>query len=286
MKNISATIMIPVYNVEEFIGTSLESAINQTYTGNYEILVVNDGSTDDTQEKVEWYKKKFDNLRLINQENKGAGGARNVLLDNSRGKYLLGLDADDALRPETLEKVIRYFTQNPNSNLVYSDHEEVDEQGKLMKTMNKAAVHELFKDIILHCHYPGHLRAFRKEGLVDSRFEPELRTAEDYDFLLKIIMKQWPNLQVGHIPQILYSYRINTQGLSQTVPKDMENKASKVLEKHLEENKVYGDKKFEVVPLTEEGLTFWDHRVEGESILTKKYLAKQTLIKFLTGGNK
>ncbi len=279
MKNISATIMIPAYNAEEFIGDSLESAINQTYKGDYEILVVNDGTPDNSVEIIKDFQKKYSNIRLINhKKNQGTGYTRNTLLENSRGDVLVGLDADDTLKSKALEKILAAFHENPRTSVVYSNHEEVDEEGRLVKTMNKNEIHKHFNDIILHCHFPGHVRAFNKYFVGESRFGSNLRLSDDYDFLLKVIMKQWPDLSVGHIPETLYSYRINTSGLSKTQGEGMRLSSKEVVEKYLKSNKVYGEKSFEVVPaLISEEIAYWDHIVDGKPIMkeeTRKLLGE------------
>lgn len=262
-----ATIMIPAYNVERFLPQTLESALEQTYKDDYEILVVNDGSTDSTSKILDFYKGQHEKLKVLNQRNKGVGAARNRLLEESKGEILLGLDADDRLYPEALERVNSYFEENPEKIFVYTDHEEIDEAGRRVRVRRKQKLHSLFNEIILHCHFPGHLRAFRKSGLEGSRFDLELRVSEDYDFLLNVIMKTWPDLQIGHIPEVLYSYRINNKGLSRTQFQRQNFIAEKIIGKHLRENKIYGDKKFEIIPVTLDNLVFWDHLVDGKFIM-------------------
>lgn len=262
-----ATIMIPAYNVERFLPQTLESALEQTYRGDYEVLVVNDGSTDDTLRMLDFYKGQHEKLKVLNQRNKGVGAARGRLLEESKGEILLCLDADDRLYPEALERVNSYFEEHPEKIFVYTDHEEIDEAGRRVRVRRKQKLHSLFNEIILHCHFPGHLRAFRKSGLEGSRFDPELKVSEDYDFLLNVIMKTWPDLQIGHIPEVLYSYRITNSGLSRTQTQKQNFIAKKIIEKHLRENEIYGDKEFEIVPVTLDNLVFWDHLVDGRFVM-------------------
>jgi len=262
-----ATIMIPAYNEEKFLPQTLEGALGQTYKGDYEVLVVNDGSTDNTLRILDFYKGQHERLKVLNQKNKGVGAARNRLLEESKGEILLGLDADDRLYPEALERVTSYFEENPEKRFVYTDHEEIDETGRRVRTRSKQKPHSHFNEIILHCHFLGHLRAFRKSGLEGSKFDPGLRVAEDYDFLLRVIMKTWPDLQIGHIPEVLYSYRLTNTGLTRTKLRDMDFIAKKIIEKHLRENEIYGDKEFEIVPVTLDNLVFWDHLVDGRFVM-------------------
>src|SRR6056297_364759 len=119
--NPEATITIPVYNSEKFIPKCLESALSQNTKRNYEVLVINDGSTDNTEKILdEFSKKNKDKLRVIHQKNAGVGITRNRLLGKSRGNVLITLDSDDYLSENALEKTINYFNSNPKTNFVYS----------------------------------------------------------------------------------------------------------------------------------------------------------------------
>lgn len=106
------TVMIPAYNAQMYIGRCIESLINQTYQ-NIEILIVNDGSKDNTKSICEEFSQKDSRVRLINQENGGEGAARNTGLREARGKYLSFVDADDYVKEDFVEKL--------HSNLMSND---------------------------------------------------------------------------------------------------------------------------------------------------------------------
>ena len=92
--DLKVSIIIPVYNSEEYIKRCLESVINQTYK-NLEILIINDGSKDKSDEIIKSYKD--DRIKYITQENRGLSGARNTGIDNSTGDYIMFLDSDDSI---------------------------------------------------------------------------------------------------------------------------------------------------------------------------------------------
>ena len=94
------SVILNVFNGEKYIKKCLESIINQTYK-DIEIVIVNDGSTDDTKKIIESYKDK--RIKLINQENMGLSLSRNVGIDNSKGDYLYFVDVDDYLEKDALE---------------------------------------------------------------------------------------------------------------------------------------------------------------------------------------
>ena len=276
-----ATIMVSVYNAEEFIGGALESAINQSYSGPYEVLVINDGSTDDTRGKIQWYKKRDDKIRLINQENVGIGRSRNSLLNNSRGEYLLGLDGDDVLESEALEKVVETFERNPSFGMIYTNQREIDKKGDEIGRREREVCHSYFNDLVYHCHFPGHLRAFSKNSLDGVRFNDEFKTAEDWDFLLKVIQKT----KVLHIPETLYSYRINNSGLSIMKGNETVEKSMELLSEFLTNNNFYGGRKLEIVPMeARKNIIYYDHKVDGKSVLDEKPEAKKALERYLREG--
>lgn len=101
------SIVIPVYNVETFVGTCLDSILNQNLDPeNYEILVINDGSTDDSLKIVENYAEKNVQIKVFTIENGGAGKARNYGMAQAKGKYLYFIDSDDYLMPHCLNFIV------------------------------------------------------------------------------------------------------------------------------------------------------------------------------------
>lgn len=100
------TVIVAAYNVEKYIEKCLESLVNQTYK-NLEILVVNDGSTDNTKKLIEKYEKEYENLKLLNKENGGLSSARNLGLQNTKTKYVTFVDGDDYLELNTYEVIMK-----------------------------------------------------------------------------------------------------------------------------------------------------------------------------------
>ena len=105
------SIIIPGYNVQEYMDGCLESVITQTF-GDFECICVDDGSTDDTGAIMDFFAQRDTRLRVIHQENGGLSNARNVGLDNARGKYIYFLDSDDYLHPQALEILHSFITMH------------------------------------------------------------------------------------------------------------------------------------------------------------------------------
>lgn len=112
------SVVIPAYNAEEFVGRAIESVLSQTYK-DYEIIVVNDGSKDDTQMIIESYMRSGNPIKLINIPNGGLANARNVGMKECNGDLFLNLDADDFIEPDTFLNAIEVFKKNEDVDVCF-----------------------------------------------------------------------------------------------------------------------------------------------------------------------
>lgn len=126
------SIVIPLYNKEKSIVSTMQTVLKQTYQ-NFEIIVVNDGSTDNSAEEVA--KVKDSRIRLIHQHNAGVSAARNKGIEEAKGKYIAFLDADDEWNPEYLETQYRLTKKYPKCSVFASNYEFKDIQGKITHTI-------------------------------------------------------------------------------------------------------------------------------------------------------
>lgn len=101
---VEISVIIPCYNVAEYVGECLDSVINQTFT-DLEILCINDGSTDDTLTILESYAEKDSRIKIFSQENKGLSASRNFGMDVAKGEYIAFIDADDYFDLTTFEQL-------------------------------------------------------------------------------------------------------------------------------------------------------------------------------------
>ncbi len=113
------SIITPCYNYGKFLPETLENILEQTYQ-NWECIIVNDGSTDNTEEVCLSYVKIDERFKYIYQDNKGLSGARNTALNHAQGKYVQLLDSDDLLEPNKLNLQVQLFEVNLNIDLIYS----------------------------------------------------------------------------------------------------------------------------------------------------------------------
>ena len=126
------TVMIPAYNAQKYIGRCIESLLKQTYK-EIEILIVNDGSKDNTKSICEEYSQKDSRVRLVNQENGGEGAARNTGLKEAKGKYLSFVDADDYVKEDFIERLHTNLVKN-NAGLAICGFTELREDTVLNET--------------------------------------------------------------------------------------------------------------------------------------------------------
>lgn len=137
------SIIVPAYNVDRFVGPCLESVLSQKTQVDFEVIVVNDGSTDGTADVIAEYAQKDDRIRVISQSNKGLSGARNTGIDQARGKALMFVDSDDMIAPTHVDALMAALRAG-DCDYVTSDYTDIDEagnqigQGKPRKFMGTA----------------------------------------------------------------------------------------------------------------------------------------------------
>lgn len=122
------SIIIPTYNGERFIAKAVESILNQSYQ-DYEIIVIDDGSSDGTAQALQPY---LERIRYFEQENQGVAAARNRGLELAQGKLIAFLDQDDVLLPDKLALQVSYFDSHPNIGIVHSGWRLVDAEGNAL----------------------------------------------------------------------------------------------------------------------------------------------------------
>lgn len=117
------SVLIPTYNYGAFLPAAIESVLAQTYT-DYEVIVLDDGSTDHTAQIVAAYPQ----VRYLYQENAGIAAARNRLLDEARGEFAAFLDADDLWMPEKLERQVSYLDRHPECSILFTEAKNFSER--------------------------------------------------------------------------------------------------------------------------------------------------------------
>jgi len=181
MKELS--IIIPAYNYGHLLAQAVTSVIEQL-TDNDELIIVDDGSTDDTEDVVAELKKDNpENIRSYRQVNKGAAAARNAGIELSTGEFLLFLDADDELLPGALDTVRLIRNLYPEVDLFLAGHISVDDSGQLREHRVSSVFPEKEKNFIAYIHKKLTMShgafSVRKEQFESISYPEELKNSED-----------------------------------------------------------------------------------------------------------
>lgn len=185
MNNDLVSIITPCYNSADFIRETIDSILAQTYP-NWELLITDDCSTDNTVEIVEQYISKDPRIKLFHMDkNSGAGVCRNKSIEAASGRYIAFCDSDDCWFPEKLEKQLA-FMQKQNCALSYSSYMETNEKG-VVKGIVVCRSHETLKTMT-HIDGIGCLTAIYDTKKVGKVFMPTIRKRQDWGLWLKVLM--------------------------------------------------------------------------------------------------
>ncbi|BAU64180.1 glycosyl transferase family protein [Stanieria sp. NIES-3757] len=197
------SVIIPSFNCAKYISQAIESVINQTYK-NYEIIVIDDGSTDNTQAIIKPYLNK---IRYFYQTNQGAAEARNKGLDLARGELIAFLDADDLFLPHKLQEQVAIFEQQPKIGIVNSGFRVIKENGDAVMDVERwHEIPDLTPEVwLLHKPVLPSAMMFRREwfdrfGGFKQRFFP----CEDMELTLRMVIQ---GCQSTWLPSITACYR-------------------------------------------------------------------------------
>ncbi len=184
------SIVIPLYNAESSIVETLESVRAQTTAHPFELIVVNDGSTDRSSEIVQnWFADHPEiSARIITQPNSGVSQARNRGVQESRGQWIAFLDSDDCWSSEKLSVQMNQIEQNPSIQFIGTDRN--DEQFPFSRSTSDVLVTMTVPDLLLHWRIHVSSILIRRDLLTDQIwFDPSMKRCEDADFLLRVAQK-------------------------------------------------------------------------------------------------
>lgn len=209
MNNELVSIITPSFKSERFISQTIESVLAQTYQ-NWEMIIVDDVSPDNSNEIIEAYCKRDSRIKLIKLEkNSGPAIARNRAIEEAKGRYIAFLDADDLWKPEKLEKQIN-FMEEKNCALSYSAYETMSEEGVLQNKFIMPPLKISYKDL-LKSNYIGCLTAVYDTQKVGKIYMPLINKRQDYGLWLKILKKT--DFAYG-LDESLAIYRIMSNSVS------------------------------------------------------------------------
>jgi glycosyltransferase involved in cell wall biosynthesis len=206
MNNILVSIIVPVYNTEEYLSKCIESLINQTYE-NIEIICVNDGSNDNSLIILKEYAQKDTRIKIINQENKGVSYSRNIGIEKATGDYILFIDSDDWYERIAIEEIIKQL-QNTDYDIVYFNVICVNKNFYKKKNVTKKICIDkkrTYNNDGVHCF------CFNRNFLntYNIRFEEALKISEDNLFQISCFINA---TKISLLDKYLYYYLTQREG--------------------------------------------------------------------------
>ena len=234
--DIQVSVIIPTYNRADFLREAIDSVRAQTYT-NFEIIVVDDGSTDGTQELVT---SLYPDVRYLRQENSGPAAARNNGINNAAGEVIAFLDSDDIWLPEMLSKQIARLSLNPAAGLVATGF-GLFKTGRVMTEMVILDADDLaaarrgnhYKNFFATSSLMVRKHCFTTVGLLNEN----LHYAEDWDLLIRILKRY----SFEYIPEALMLYRSHPANISTTSHQENMKQWRAVIDMHSSNGNYFND---------------------------------------------
>jgi glycosyltransferase involved in cell wall biosynthesis len=212
------SVVMPVWNGSEYLALAIDSLLAQSYAA-WELLVVDDGSTDATPEIVRGYRD--ERVKYHRQENRGQAAALNAGLDRASGEFVTTLDADDWLPVESLSSRVARLVEQPSADVVYGDGTYVDAQGqplqRFTELMPAGATGDVFDTLVVSPFYgTGATVLIRRAVLLRTgqRYDETIVWCQDWDFYIRLAADtSW-----AFAPEQSINYRVHDAGMTLSMP--------------------------------------------------------------------
>ncbi len=222
---VKLSIIIPVYNVENYLSRCLESILNQTFN-DFEIICVNDGSTDNSPAVLQKFKSNDERIIIIDKKNEGSGVARNAGLSIAKGDYVYFVDGDDWIEENSLDKIILKAAELNTDILIFGGLSYYNNKGKnggysadkLPKQyLNKVFSSKDIKKDIFKFPSTAWTKLYRREFLLKNNIKfQDIKVGQDQlPFFHSMIKAE----RIALLPENIYCYRKNRKGSAMTVKK-------------------------------------------------------------------
>lgn len=227
-KQIQLAVVMPVYNAGPYLAAAVESILNQTYS-DFEFIIIDDGSTDDSLALLQEYASKDTRIKLISRENRGLVASRNELLSLTHTKYFAIMDSDDISHPNRLEKQLSFLESQPEYGVVGCRDLLIDPEGLAIRVINDHCHHEAIDQANLSFDEFQTLNGYmvvtdKLKGL--GGYRDEIVYAEDRDLFLR--MAEIAKVMV--LPEALYAYRQHYTNTCVTKAKEVSLHVQQVVE--------------------------------------------------------
>lgn len=205
------SVILPVYNAEKYVCESIDSILNQTFK-DFELIILNDGSTDRSAEIINQYLSLDSRIKIIhNKENIGLIATLNKGIDLAKGKFIARMDADDVSLPMRFQKQIEFLNQNNSIDIIGTSYEKFGNDNKTIHLTTNPKQIEI--ELLFHnpiCHPSVMLRT---KSIIEAnlKFESDFIHNEDWAFWLAALSK---GLKIANIPDVLLKYRCEGQNIT------------------------------------------------------------------------
>lgn len=195
---------MPVKNAGKFVALAVQSILNQTYT-NWEMIVVDDGSTDETGKILKRFSRKDKRIVVITHaKSQGIGASLNLALAQTKGEYIARMDGDDIALPARLAVQVAYLRKNPQIVAVGGQAEMIDGQGEIFAYKHFSTNQKTLRDMIMWMVPIQHpIMMARAEAYKKCRYDATYQTAEDVEMFMKLLKYG----EFGNVPEVVYQYR-------------------------------------------------------------------------------
>lgn len=210
------SILVPVYNSEKYLRQCLGSIVNQTYK-DLQVVIVDDGSTDNSLAICMEYADRHDFIEIYHQENAGVAAARNALLDKAKGDYTIFIDSDDWLEPDMIEGLLHYTAEHDLDIAICGSVSEYNDNATAVDTSYSSPLidnrEEAVKKFILHKELNGSLwnKLVRTSLFHNLRFAQDIWYGEDALMMWQVLQRV---NRIGTVPTAYYHYRMNDASIS------------------------------------------------------------------------
>jgi len=230
MKRLS--LIVPVFNVEKYLGKCLDSLLNQDIPyDEYEIIIINDGSTDGSLKIAQKYENKYPNIRLISQENKGLGAARNSGIKVAEGKCLFFVDSDDYIHPNSLGTLLTRF-ENEKLDALRFNYEAINESGEIIQKKKSELYNVFYSEQVVdgetflseHLGWACYVWVFLFDASFIKKYQflfDENIYFEDVEWLVRVLMAA---KRVQSIDKLVYFYLQRSGSITQSNQIEKKNK--------------------------------------------------------------
>lgn len=222
---VKISVITPCYNQANFLEETINSLIQQTFN-DWECIIVNDGSTDNTEEIALALAGKDTRIKYIHQENKGVSAARNAAINISEGKYLIPVDADDLISPNYLEACFCELEKDENVKIVYAEGQKFGMQSGRCEFRNFDLKIMAYDNLIFNS------AMFRKSDFINSGgYSEYLHVGEDWELWLNLLKDGG---SVVKLPFIGYCYRVHNASKTRTYNWQTADHLDFIYKKHME----------------------------------------------------